>query len=72
VPARRFRRAEAQPTGIASYSMPRRRASEGDLVHGSGVAIGGEQIVAHTNMYFSGLRYPGQAIGVQRHDVVAL
>jgi nicotinamidase-related amidase len=37
-----------------------------------GVAIGGEQIVAHTNMYFSGLRYPGQSIGVQRHDVVVL
>jgi nicotinamidase-related amidase len=38
----------------------------------NGVEIGGEQIVAHTNMYFSGLRYPGQAFGIASHDEVAL
>lgn len=37
-----------------------------------GVAISGEQIVAHTNMYFRGLRYPGQTFGIDRHDQVAL
>jgi len=37
-----------------------------------GVAISGEQIVAHTNMYFTGLRYPGQEFAVARHDEVAL
>lgn len=35
-----------------------------------GVRISGEQIVAHTNMYFSGLRYPGQLHAVERHDRV--
>lgn len=33
-----------------------------------GVLISGEQIVAHTNMYFSGLRYPGQNFAVATHD----
>lgn len=37
-----------------------------------GVRVTGEQIVAHTNMYFSGLRYPGRTFGVARHDEVAL
>ncbi len=37
-----------------------------------GVAISGEQIVAHTNMYFSGLRYPGQRFAVATHDAVEL
>ncbi|MFD7023096.1 cysteine hydrolase family protein [Promicromonospora sukumoe] len=37
-----------------------------------GVPITGEQIVAHTNMYFSGLRYPGGTFGVARHDDVPL
>ncbi|MFG6475031.1 isochorismatase family protein [Microbacterium sp. P06] len=37
-----------------------------------GVALTGEQIVAHTNMYFSGLRYPGQRFATAKHDVVAL
>ncbi|MEX0429163.1 isochorismatase family protein [Nocardioides sp. DS6] len=36
-----------------------------------GVAITGEQIVAHTNRYFAGLRYPGLEIGVATHDAVA-
>lgn len=36
-----------------------------------GVAITGEQIVAHTNMYFSGLRYPGRRFAALRHDEVA-
>lgn len=37
----------------------------------NGVAVTGEQIVAHTNMYFSGLRYPGQRFDVAAHaDVV--
>ena len=34
--------------------------------------ITGEQIVAHTNMYFSGLRYPGGTFDVGRHDEVPL
>lgn len=37
-----------------------------------GVAVSAEQIVAHTTMYFSGLRYPGRAYGVAAHDAVAL
>jgi nicotinamidase-related amidase len=37
-----------------------------------GVVITGAQIVAHTNMYFSGLRYPGQVFGIDTHDAVAL
>jgi nicotinamidase-related amidase len=37
-----------------------------------GVAITAQQIVAHTNMYFSGLRYPGLDFGVERHDQVEL
>lgn len=37
-----------------------------------GVAITGEQIVAHTNRYFSGLRYPGQRLGIATHDTVSL
>jgi len=37
-----------------------------------GVSISGEQIVAHTNLYFSGLRYPGVEVGIARHDEVAL
>ena len=36
-----------------------------------GVVISAEQIVAHTNMYFRGLRYPGQRFGVATHDHVA-
>ncbi|MCU1404808.1 MAG: cysteine hydrolase, partial [Glaciihabitans sp.] len=35
-----------------------------------GVSISGEQIVAHTNMYFKGLRYPGRRYGVSTHDLV--
>lgn len=37
-----------------------------------GVTITGEQIVAHTNMYFSGLEYPGRSFGVATHDTVVL
>ena len=37
-----------------------------------GVAISGEQIVAHTNMYFAGLRYPGQRFAIATHDTVEL
>lgn len=37
-----------------------------------GVTISGEQIVAHTNLYVSGLRYPGQEIGIATHDEVQL
>jgi nicotinamidase-related amidase len=37
-----------------------------------GVQITGEQIVAHTNMYFSGLRYPQGSFDVARHDEVGL
>lgn len=37
-----------------------------------GVAVSAEQVVAHTNMYFSGLRYPGRTFGVAPHDEVAL
>jgi nicotinamidase-related amidase len=35
-----------------------------------GVGITGEQIVAHTNMYFRGLRYPGHRYGISPHDQV--
>lgn len=37
-----------------------------------GVAITGEQIIAHTTMYFRGLRYPGQRFAVATHDAVPL
>jgi nicotinamidase-related amidase len=37
-----------------------------------GVTISGEQIVAHTTMYFRGLRYPGQRFAVATHDLVQL
>ena len=37
-----------------------------------GVEITGEQVVAHTNGYFRGLRHPGVSIGIATHDVVAL
>ena len=37
-----------------------------------GVAVTGEQIVAHTNRYFSGLRYPGQLFGAEPAASVAL
>lgn len=35
-----------------------------------GTVITAEQIIAHTNMYFSGLRYPGGVFDVVRHDQV--
>lgn len=35
-----------------------------------GVVITGDQIVAHTNMYFRGLRYPGQRFAAETHDRV--
>lgn len=38
----------------------------------NGVPISGEQIVAHTAQYFSGLRYPGQKCGLETHDQVTL
>lgn len=41
-----------------------------DVDH-DGVTIGARQIVAHTNYYFAGLRYPGQRFDVARHDAVA-
>jgi nicotinamidase-related amidase len=37
-----------------------------------GVTLTGEQIVAHTNLYFSGLRYPDQELGIAAHDEVVL
>ncbi|GAA1725861.1 cysteine hydrolase family protein [Isoptericola hypogeus] len=37
-----------------------------------GVVIPAEHIVAHTTMYFSGLRYPGRRHGVAPHDRVTL
>lgn len=37
-----------------------------------GVTITGEQIIAHTTMYFRGLRYPGQRFAVAPHDAVEL
>jgi nicotinamidase-related amidase len=37
-----------------------------------GVPISAEQIIAHTNMYFRGLRYPGQTFAISPHDGVEL
>ena len=37
-----------------------------------GVTISGEQAVAHTNLYFRDLRYPGGRFGIAKHDEVAL
>jgi nicotinamidase-related amidase len=37
-----------------------------------GVTVTGEQIIAHTNMYFAGLRYPGQTFEVASHSAVRL
>lgn len=42
-----------------------------DTVFG-GVAVTGEQIVAHTNQYFSNLTYPGRQFGIATHRDVAL
>ncbi|MEV7932364.1 hypothetical protein [Curtobacterium sp. NPDC089185] len=42
-----------------------------DTAH-DGVVISGEQVVAHTNTYFAGLRYPGHRSAAERHDQVAL
>lgn len=36
-----------------------------------GVAMSGEQIVAHVNGYFAGLRYPGTRAGIAAHDAIA-
>ncbi|MGA7206493.1 MAG: isochorismatase family protein [Specibacter sp.] len=38
----------------------------------AGVGITGEQIVAHTNLYFSSLDYPERSFGIATHDAVAL
>jgi nicotinamidase-related amidase len=38
----------------------------------AGAPVTGEQIVAHTNAYFVGLRYPGQTFTVEDHEVVRL
>jgi nicotinamidase-related amidase len=40
--------------------------------HLAGVWVGGEQIVAHVNAYFAGLRYPGQRFAAVPHDQVVL
>lgn len=37
-----------------------------------GAHISGKQIVAHTNMYFGGLRYPGRHYAAEAHDRVRL
>jgi nicotinamidase-related amidase len=37
-----------------------------------GATIPGAAIIAHTNSYFAGLRYPNQTFSVAPHDVVAL
>ena len=37
-----------------------------------GVLITGEQIVAHTNMFFDSLRYPGHRYAAERNDQVEL
>ena len=41
-----------------------------DAAYPGGVTVSGEQIVAHTNHYFSGLRYPPASIGIATHDTV--
>jgi nicotinamidase-related amidase len=38
-----------------------------DATH-DGETISAPQIMAHTNMFFAGLRYTGQVIGTARHD----
>jgi nicotinamidase-related amidase len=38
----------------------------------AGAPVTGDQIVAHTNAYFVGLRYPGQTFTVEDHEVVRL
>ncbi|WP_273653701.1 isochorismatase family protein [Cellulomonas fimi] len=40
--------------------------------HLAGRWVGGEQIVAHVNAYFTGLRYPGQQVAAVPHDQVTL
>lgn len=37
-----------------------------------GITVSGEQLIAHTNLYFSGLRYPGSTFRLARHDDVDL
>ncbi|MBW6439328.1 isochorismatase family protein [Actinoplanes hulinensis] len=40
--------------------------------HHDGVTISAAQIIAHTNLYASTLRYPGQSFAVDTHDTVTL
>jgi nicotinamidase-related amidase len=37
-----------------------------------GTNIDAAHIIAHTNMYFSGLRYPGAVFSAENHNAVAL
>jgi len=37
-----------------------------------GIRITGQQIIAHTNLYLRGLIYPGQTVGIARHDAPGL
>lgn len=37
-----------------------------------GTTIAAGHIIAHTNMYFSGLRYPGAVFSVEKHDEVRI
>lgn len=37
-----------------------------------GITVSGEQLIAHTNRYFSGLRYPGGTFALATHDEVDL
>jgi hypothetical protein len=43
-----------------------------DATYADGITVSGEQIVAHTNHYFSGLRYPPASIGIAAHDAVEM
>ena len=54
-----------------SFTLVSDAHTTADLVF-DGVAVSARQIVAHTNQYFSTLRYPGLTFGTASHDAVAL
>jgi len=62
-------RTTTQRAAVEGYDVT--LVSDAQTTEGSewgGVAVSGQQIVAHTNMYFAGLRYPGQVFDVAEHS----
>jgi nicotinamidase-related amidase len=66
-------RTTAQRAAAEGYSVVLASDAHTTTAAGVGsVALSGEQIVAHTNGYFAGLRYPGVEVGIAAHDEIPL